>query len=254
MDQKDSKMRSYLEKAVNTLLALQHPGALREFFTSKAFSVPCHQLNAAVKQYQPYFATILDVGANIGQFALAATLYFPDAKIYSFEPVPDVFRVLQENINKNPNIQAFNCALGNHQGQIPFHRNEYTRLSSALQIDKNNDNVRYNERMFSTINVSIHKLDEFYAHMDIQHPVLLKIDVQGMELDVLSGGSHFLDKVDFILCEAALEGLYDNQPLFDEIDHFISRLGYKLIAPLYLNRGKGGRVIEMDVLYQKQQL
>ena len=140
--QKDSKMRSYLEKALNTLIALQHPGAVREFFTSKAFSVPCHQLNSAVKRYQPYFATILDVGANIGQFAVAATLYFPGAKIYSFEPVPDVFKVLQENINKNPKIQAFNCALGNHHGQIPFHRNKYTRLSSALSISNSRNRGR----------------------------------------------------------------------------------------------------------------
>jgi FkbM family methyltransferase len=216
--------------------------------------VPCHQLNAAVKRYQPYFATILDVGANIGQFALAATLYFPDAKIYSFEPVPDVFKVLQENINKNPNIQAFNCALGSHQGQILFHRNEYTRLSSTLQIHKNNDNFRYNERTFSIINVNIYRLNKFYSHIDIQTTFLLKLDVQGMELDVLLGCSHLLDKVDFIVCEAALEGLYENQPLFDEMHHFISRLGYKLASPLYLNRGNGGRFIEMDVLYEKQRL
>ena len=250
--QKDSKMLSYLEKALNTLIAIQHPGAIREFFTSRAFSVPCHQLNSAVKRYQPYFATILDVGANIGQFALAATLYFPDAKIYSFEPVPDVFKVLQENINKNPKIEAFNCALGNQHGQILFHRNEYTRLSSALQIDENNDNIRYNERKFSVINVDIFRLDEFYKNMDIQPPVLLKIDVQGMETDVLLGCKHFLDQVDFILCEVPLVRLYNNQPMFDEMHHFTSQLGYKFVAPLYLNRGKGGRVIEMDVLYQKK--
>lgn len=245
-------MISYLEKILNTLIALQHPGALREFFTSKAFSVPCFQLSLALKRHQPYFATIIDIGANVGQFALAAALHFPESGIYSFEPVPDVFRSLRENTAKKKNIRTFNCALGSRHGRITFHRNEYTRLSSALQVHKNNDHLRYNRGKISVIEVEVFRLDEFYNRIGVQFPVLLKMDVQGMEKEVLAGCGDFLNQVDFILCEAPLVPLYDHQPLFEEMHDFIRDLGYRLVAPLYLNRGKGGKVIEMDVLYEKK--
>lgn len=247
-----SKMNSYLEKLLNTLAALEHPGALREFFTSKAFSVPCFRLNLALKRQQPYLGTILDVGANVGQFALAAALHFPGSKIYSFEPLPDVFRELQKNTRTKKNIKSFNCAIGNHNGKILFHRNQYTRLSSSLKIHNHNDNPRYKENKTSLISVDISRLDEFKKVLDIRPPALLKMDVQGMEADVLMGSTGLLPHIDFILYEAPLVQLYDDQPLFGEIHSITNNLGYKLVAPLFLNKGKDDKIIEMDVLYEKK--
>jgi FkbM family methyltransferase len=219
---------------------------------SKAFSAPCFRLNQALKSHQSHIGTILDVGANVGQFALAAALHFPDAEIFSFEPLPDVFQELRENTRRRARIRSFNCALGNQNGYIPLHRNEYTRLSSSLGINAANDNPRYRERKTSIINVAISRLEDFYPIIEIKHPVLLKMDVQGMEMEVLLGGGDFWHQVNFILCEVALAPLYDNQPLFDEIHGFIQHRGYSLVAPLYLNRGKGGKIIEMDVLYARR--
>jgi FkbM family methyltransferase len=246
-----SKMISYLEKLLHTLTALEHPGALKEFLTSKAFSVPCFRLNLALKRQQAYFGTILDVGANVGQFALAAALHFPEAEIYSFEPLPDVFSELQKNTRRKKNIKSFNCALGDYNGEILLHRNQYTRLSSSLEIHKNNDNPRYRDNRTSTIDVDIFRLDEFKNILDFRPPVLLKLDVQGMELDVLKGSTNILGKIDCILCEAPLVQLYDNQPVFDEIHCYTKSCGYKLVAPLFLNMTNNGKIIEMDVFYEK---
>jgi FkbM family methyltransferase len=245
-------MRSYLERFINTLAALEHPGAAREFFTSKAFSTPCFRLNLALKSHQGHFETILDVGANVGQFALAAAVHFPESRIYSFEPLPDVFSELQENTRGKKNIKSFNCALGNHNGQISFYRNEYTRLSSSLKINKENNHLRYDQNLTSLTKVDVCKLDDFKILIDIQPPVLLKMDVQGMELDILNGSTNILSDIDFILCEVALVKLYDDQPLFDDIHCFMSSTGYELVAPLLMNKGKGGRVIEVDLLYRKK--
>jgi len=78
--------------------------------------------------------------------------------------------------------------------------------------------------------------------------------VQGMEKEVLLGCGSFLDQIDLILCELPLVRLYTGQPLFDEMHSFIRNLGYRLVAPLYLNKGKEGRVIEVDVLYAQRHL
>jgi FkbM family methyltransferase len=249
-----SKMMAYLERFFNTLAALEHPGALRQFFTSKAFSTPCFRLNLALKAHQPHFETILDVGANTGQFALAADVHFPEARIYSFEPLPDVFNELQENTRRKRNIKLFNCALGNHNGPISFYRNEYTRLSSSLKIKKTNKNLRYDQNLTSLTKIEVIKLDNFETLIDMQPPVLLKIDVQGMEIDVLNGGLKLLSKVDFIVCEVALVQLYDDQPLFDDIHCFMRNTGYELVAPLFMNKGKGGKIIEVDLFYRKKSI
>jgi len=244
-------MNSHLEKLFNALAVLQCPGALWAFLRSKAFSTPCFRLNQALKCYQSSFRTILDVGANVGQFALAATLHFPDASIYSFEPLPDAFAELVKNVSGNRKIKAYNCALGDRSGQIPFYRNHYSRLSSSRQIDSTNDNPRYRERNISLTHVKVTRLDDFSNALDVEPPVLLKIDVQGMEREVLLGCGEFLGQIDFVLCEVPLVRLYTDQPLFDEMHSFIRDLGYYLVAPLYLNKGKQGRFIEMDVLYAR---
>ncbi|HAA04338.1 MAG TPA: hypothetical protein DCE18_13270 [Syntrophobacteraceae bacterium] len=245
-------MPAFLERFFNTLTALKHPGAVREFLTSKAFSTPCFQLSLALKSHQPHFEIIVDVGANVGQFALAAALHFPESRIYSFEPLPDVFDQLLENTRRKLNIKTFNCALGNRKDRIPFFRNEYTRLSSSLKIHENNKHLRYNQNLTCLIEVDLVKLDEFTTLLDIKSPSLLKLDVQGMEIDVISGGMNALSQIDFILCETALVNLYENQPLFDDIHCFMRDCGYELVAPLFINKGEGGRAIEVDLLYRKK--
>jgi FkbM family methyltransferase len=249
---KGLKLMTYPERLFNTLAALRHPGALREFFTSRAFSAPCFRLSWALKCHQPRLGTILDVGANAGQFALAAALHFPGSKIYSFEPLPEVFRELQENTRRRNNIRSFNCAIGNHNGHISFYRNQYSRLSSSLEINENNDNPRYIENNTSLTRVASFKLDHFSELIHFTHPVLLKIDVQGMEVDVIKGCTDLLPQIDFILCEAAVVLLYKEQPLIDDIHCLIGSLDYKLVAPLYINKGKNGKVIEVDLLYEKK--
>lgn len=244
-------MNAHLERLLNTLAVLQYPGALGAFFRSKAFSIPCFRLNQALKCHQSSFETIIDVGANVGQFALAAAIHFPEATIYSFEPLPDVYSELVANTKGKAKITAFNCALGEQSGQMPFYRNHYSRLSSSRQIDGANDNPRYRERKISRTHINVTRLDEVSEALNVKPPILLKLDVQSMEKEVLLGCGDFLGQVDFILSEVPLARLYADQPLFDEMHSFISDLGYCLVAPLYLNKGKEGRVIEMDVLYTR---
>jgi FkbM family methyltransferase len=248
---KSCPMSSYFKKLYNTLSILKYPKFFEEFFSSRVFSAPCFELNKALQCYQSSFKTILDVGANVGQFALAANFHFPSANIYSFEPLPNEFSELLRNTNRKTRIKVYNCALGSQSGKLPFYYNQYSRLSSSRPIDSMNDQPRYRERKTSVIDVDVVRLDELSKTMTIESPVLLKIDVQGMEKEVLLGCGGFLGQVDFLLCEVSLVTLYTGQPLFEEMHSFIRDLGYRLVAPLYLNSGKDGRIIEMDVLYVK---
>ena len=243
---------SLIEKSINILRIIQEVGVRKE--SLKAMSISLSSLNNVflLSNYQMEFACILDVGANIGQFALAASCCFPKAKIYCFEPIPSAFMQLKKNIKRNPQIQAFNCALGNHPGKARFYENKFSQVSSLYKIDKRNDNPKYDQDKTMPVDVDICRLDDLYPSLDIKTPVLLKMDVQGMEKEVLQGsGSALLKITDFVLLEVPFIPLYEHQLLFDELNDYMRSLDYKLLAPIGINKGKHEMIIEMDILYRR---
>src|SRR3989442_12885032 len=131
-------------RIVRALQVLEQPGALTGMLRWKVFSLSSFKINAALAKYQTTFHTIFDIGANEGQFTLAAAHRFPTAHIYAFEPVPDTFQKLTDNVKAQKQVQLYNCAAGSIRGQIKFYRNNYTQVSSALPIHKDNNHPNYN--------------------------------------------------------------------------------------------------------------
>jgi tRNA G46 methylase TrmB len=76
--------------------------------------------------------TIIDIGANEGQFIDKISKILPDANIYSFEPLKDSFVKLKKNTRNNKNITAYNFALGDEEKENIINRNEYSPSSSLL--------------------------------------------------------------------------------------------------------------------------
>jgi FkbM family methyltransferase len=242
----------YINLISKSLQTINTPGLSKAFLRNPSLaSLSSFKITAELQKYQPTFQTIFDIGANIGQFAFAALNRFPDAIIYSFEPVPDAFKTLRSNVKNYSKIEPFNLALGNCNGTIKFYRNDYTQVSSHLKIDKANQNPNFSQEATSIIEVDISRLDDFSQQHPISNPVLIKMDVQGMEKDVLLGGTNFLRFVEFVLFEVPLVPLYENQPLFDEMHHFMNDMGFKLVAPLGFNEGLNGKIIELDLLYKR---
>ncbi len=78
--------------------------------------------------------TVLDIGANVGQFAKLIHKVLPTAMIYSFEPLGECYEELKKRMQKVDGFRAFNTALGDTNGDLEFHRNEYSPSSSALPM------------------------------------------------------------------------------------------------------------------------
>ena len=236
---------------IKALQAMRQPGGLKAMLSWSCFSATSFCMNAAVAKCQPTFNTILDVGANKGQFALSAAYHFPMARIYSFEPLPDTFKKLRRNVKGKTQIRVYNCMLGSTNGKMIFFRNEYTHVSSALSIHKDNKHPKYDPKKVTAIEVDISCLDDMAAELDIKAPVLLKMDVQGYEKEVLIGAREVIRMVDYVVFESSFVHLYENQPLFDEMHSVVKNLGYELVAPVGFQEGKDLEIIEMDVLYKR---
>lgn len=211
---------------------------------SKAGSITSLELLISLKSHCNIFSTIIDVGANIGQFALAASFIYPEAKIFSFEAIPELNSSLKMNLKKVRNIEILNCALGGKDGIIKFYQGEYTHISSALKpIDSS---LKVHE-----IEVEVKKLDSVFSNKSIDHPVLLKLDVQGFEKEVLEGSKKLLEKIDYIVMEVSFARSYENEPLFTEMNEYLNAKGFLFVAPVDILRTKNYQIIQVDALYKR---
>lgn len=124
---------------------------------------------------------ILDIGANIGIYALLASK-ITNGKIYAIEPDPRSFKLLKENIkinNLEERIKAYNIAMGNERGKLKFYQSESFNWSSV---------ARENEK---GIWVEVTTIDDFVSNREIS---CLRFDIEGYEYSLLKGAKKTLQK------------------------------------------------------------
>lgn len=132
-------------------------------------------------------AVVLDVGANFGYLSLVwANSISKNGKVISFEPNPNVFKSLNKSIATNKLdsiIQSENKAVGKNNGQIDLYLNSTT--SNTKEDHSNHQNK---------ISIEMISLDTFMENLEISNIDLVKIDVDGIELDILKGSEDLIEK------------------------------------------------------------
>lgn len=226
---------------------------LLSFFKGKLFSIASFEVVTNLKRIAPNLDFIIDVGANSGQFSQVISHFYPNAKIESFEPIPELYLKNKKKFNNDKNISLYNQALGNQEGEITFNKNKFGHISSILEISSDNIHYPKKENDLDQIKVKINTLDNLYLNNDkILGVSLLKLDVQGYELEVLKGGHMILKNIDHIIIEANLEQLYKDQPSFTEINRFLNDNNFELSGMLDFNLGSKNKYIEIDLLYNNK--
>lgn len=222
-------------------------------YFKKGSSIASTQIIHSMKKYVPELNTILDVGANQGQFAITSTFFYSNATIYSFEPVPDTFKLLEANTKNIPLIKCNNYALGSSNGEIDFYSNDHSHASSALLVSEAQKKAIPLTASQHKIKVPVKTLDEVNKQLNLKSPVLLKLDVQGFEKEVLKGSLSMISKVDFLLFEASFVSMYDGEALFDEMNTLAKDLGFELVGPVGFLQSDNLQILQMDMLYKRTQ-
>lgn len=210
-----------------------------------------------VKQLESHGVdVVIDVGANAGQYATDLRTAGYEGRIVSFEPQSGPFSALERNASTDPLWDCRHSALGETDGTITINVAGNEGLSSSvLPMLKSHQEAFPPANYVGTEEVPIHRLDtvapQFLRPADRAY---LKIDVQGFEKQVLSGGKSTVnDRVVGIQLELSLLPLYEGGMLIREaLDHVYS-LGFTLMG---LHPGvtdpRNGRLLQADGVFFRE--
>ena len=218
------------------------------YWMNRARSISSLELVSGMRHLSSSLGTIVDVGANKGQFTVASRLMFPEAHIYSYEPHPSAFKKLAENVKQLPNIEIFNIGLGSEERQLDFFLSGYD-LASSFHRPSEIHTFHFPEAIIrERVKVNVRRLDKVIQEK-LRRPSLLKLDVQGFELEVVKGSTQILSQIDFILVEMSFQPMYEREPLFDEVNDFLRSKGFSITTLLGTLLGRGGTILQIDALY-----
>jgi len=194
--------------------------------------------------------TVLDVGANIGQFALEARTHFPEATIHSFEPVRTTFDQLAKISQGNPLWHSYQLALSSEKCVRAMHVHVDHSSSSSLLESTPTEAILFPSTIVKR-DVNCVTLDEWASDMSasLTSDVLLKMDVQGHEDSVLRGARETLRHVDVIITEVIIETLYTSQARFSEIVSMLDDAQFDFVGVLEHGFSKQGNVIAFDAVF-----
>ena len=197
-------------------------------FVRKKNSIPFGQnwfddIRYYFKGEQP--SVIFDVGANQGQTAVELTHAFPQARIFSFEPVATTYAILQKQVRFLGNVETFQCALGAAPGQV-FITAEPGSGSNTIISPSNADQQCVEE-------VAIDTVDLFCKRKRIDRIDILKMDTEGHENQVLQGATSMLASrnVQYIFAECDFSPRsYEPHTSFQAIYDTVFDYGFRVVA------------------------
>ncbi|MCC7476807.1 MAG: FkbM family methyltransferase [Pirellulales bacterium] len=195
------------------------------------------------------FATVVDVGANRGQFSLVSRQCFPQARILAFEPLASPAKKFETAINADPLVTLHRVAIGAIDGTATIHISAADDSSSLLPITELQQTLSPGTHEVATEPIAVVKLDSQIDERELKSPSLLKIDVQGFELSVLQGSAALLQKFSNIYVECSFVELYEGQALADEVINYLRDHGFNLCGVYNVSYDSRGKAVQADFLF-----
>ncbi len=196
---------------------------------------------------------ILDVGANVGQFALSMRALVSYVPIHSFEPNPHVYKMLADRAAIDQRWITHECALGRSNGKIMLHVTAASDFSSCRPANEfGNQRFKESLAVAEAVEVELKALDDMVSGIPILTTgtkLLLKLDTQGFDMEVLMGAVAVLENVQVVVTEASLQPIYEGATLFPEVLEFMSAKGFALSGFFPVTRNDNLGIIESDCVF-----
>jgi FkbM family methyltransferase len=166
-------------------------------------------------------AIVIDAGNFKGETLKLFSSYFPNNKIFGFEPHPEHYLITIKNVNDYSNIKVFNSALGPRSERVSFNLGRLSDSSSILGFNSVNNQL-------SQVEIDMICLDDFTKEID--EILILKLDIEGFEVEALKGANQTLKKTRYVTTEMNNQDFHSNGCQYYEVDDLLRNKGFKLIA------------------------
>lgn len=219
----------------------------------RLYNLPYHPFNHIPSDIKPQY--FLDIGANVGDVTLKALKSYPKCKAICFEPVQQTFNILKQNLmGLEDRVLLYNKGLSITEEDLDIHITSFHGANSILPQSKLHKLATgVNEVRKEKIHLL--KLDDISKEFPTKNIDIMKIDVEGFELNVLRGGFNFIkENVDIIMIEVApyrIDDLASNY--INDIFEFMKQAGFTLIsvydlAPMKYHRNL--KLGQMDCVFR----
>jgi FkbM family methyltransferase len=197
---------------------------------------------------------VIDGGAHHGSFSHQAATHYPAATIHAFEPTPTTYHTLSRNTRTVARVQTHEAALGSESGDATLYANA-SPLTNSLYLS-----ASANEQYFaglvapvSSHRVKVVSLEDFCREKGCSRIDLVKLDLQGHELEAIRGLGSLLSTVQLVFLEVQFLPLYEGAPLFSEVETYLRRRGLAFYQFYELVRSPiDGRLLYGDAMFVRE--
>lgn len=194
--------------------------------------------------------TVLDVGANIGQYASLLRQAGFEGTIVSCEPLSGAFARLATRASGDPRWDVENVAVGARVGTASINVSKNSFSSSLRPMTRAHLESAPGSRYLATEQVAVTTVADLVRARGLRPAsTLLKVDTQGFEGEVLAGAGELMDELGGLQVEMSFVELYDGQLLYDDLMKLICGHGFRLhsFAPGF--SAPDGRLLQVDGLF-----
>lgn len=199
--------------------------------------------------------TVLDIGANVGQYSTLLRSAGYRGRIISAEPLADAFAQLSRRAEGDRAWIAVNSAVGSEPGELEINVSANSFSSSILPMSSAHLSADPNSAYVSTQKVPVTTVKDLVAEFRVEpQRSLLKVDTQGYEAEVLAGAGELLEKFGALQLELSFVELYDGQKLYEELTAQVQDLGFTLWSIDPGISAADGRMLQCDGLFLRHTL
>jgi len=197
---------------------------------------------------------VLDIGANVGQYAKTIREIGYKGEIISFEPIKAVFKILENNSKKDSNWKCENFALGDTDGETEINiAGNHAASSSILEMLPSHLESAPQSAYVGKETIVVKKLDSVFENYFVKGDnIYVKLDAQGFEKNILDGAEKTLDKINVLQVELSMIPLYNGALNYLDMIEFLKTKKFELYGiELGFSDPKSGRLLQFDGIFYK---
>jgi FkbM family methyltransferase len=194
--------------------------------------------------------TLVDIGANVGQFTLLVRHLHPDARIFAFEPLARPAKTFSRLFADDPKVVLHRVAIAAKEETRRMHVSRSNDSSSLLPILPIYVATFPGTEEVGRETVDTVPLDQALDPAAISAPALLKLDVQGFEFEALQGCESMLALFEHIYVEVSFIPLYEGQALAHDVVAWLAVHGFFLAGVGHISFGLGNQCVQADLLFR----